>query len=277
MRKKITTKYNINPFADADLDGVPNWKDCKPFDPTKQDLVGDIKKAGSTVKKKVGDFLVEREQQKKAYEKKAESYSYVIALMNDGKWINLGAYSNDIIQQFVKTLEADPAIVDAVITDNPKEADKRNRAKMVEQVGSAAKRVGEAGRQFAVDQKLITQQNMSQQPRSPVMQRIKEGPSTRPPTSTGWWGNMDQQRQMQQQRVMQQQMPMQDIDYYQEPAIQQQRKVPPGAKRYSPVTKHQSFVLYKPVGRPLRRTSRPRGMMPIARIQFMKFGRRVRE
>jgi len=276
------TKY-LNPFGDIDLDGVPNWKDCSPFDPTKQDLVGDIKKAGSTVKKagttlkkKVSDFLEEREEQKEEYEKKVETYSYIIALTKEGKWINVGAYSKDKIYETLLTIKNDPTILDAVISDDPKEADKRNRAQAIEytkegigKAGAVLDRFGQASKKFAEDQMLIAKENYAKQPRTPIVERIKQGPSGVPPASKGWWGNMAEK----------QQIPMDDMNYYQDPdlMLSKQRKLPPKVKRYTPVSKQQSFVMYKPVGQQMRRPSRPRGMMPIARIQFMKFGRRVRE
>jgi hypothetical protein len=32
-------KIKLNPFGDADKDGVKNWVDCKPFDKKKQDEI----------------------------------------------------------------------------------------------------------------------------------------------------------------------------------------------------------------------------------------------
>ena len=131
-------RFNLKPFTDIDKDGVPNWRDCRPYDPNEQGLkeikdaivekVGDIKDKTS---EKISDIKEDRKI-KKEYKKAIETGEgiittepeertipvYLIVLYN-GEWYNWGAFDKKTINKAMRDAKSQPGVENVISSLNP--------------------------------------------------------------------------------------------------------------------------------------------------------------
>jgi len=148
--KLIPMRLNI----DSDKDGVPNWRDCNPWNPNEQGPIHDkLKAVASSAKEKVA--TIKEQRQTKQVEKAQEqlsgvdaraSMTYLIVKIKNGKWENWGAYTTDKIKTVVRDANAMPNVEKVTISKDAKLADKLNRAIMIEQAKKVAKTVGKGAK-----------------------------------------------------------------------------------------------------------------------------------
>ena len=119
--------FQLEPYGDVDKDGVPNYLDCRPFDPDKHFL------KFSDLKQKFG-----KQKPKKTIPKQV--YLYV---KSEGKWIKVGQFDKDsnLLKQSVEQLYKEGIIEEHVVTGSPNDERKLNLGeKVVKPIIREAKR-----------------------------------------------------------------------------------------------------------------------------------------
>jgi len=279
--KKKDLRYwqtNLKPLGDFDRDKKINVLDCYPYDPNRQGITDVFKKGVQKVK----EFKEEHQKQEAEYQEKAEDYSYLIVQGKDDKWFNLGAYTDEDLEQLI--LEAKNQYKKVLVSKDPKKADKLNRVQMYEQfeggvektITKGVEEVKHLKEQFLRTPK--TKQSKEREidkfihdSRSSMIKRHRSG---MPPASRGWWGSSayrGQEKIPSPQKVQTvpigTEEPMEEMEI-EKPVYQDKygysRKSPFYQERssffnyskgvetcvpYRPVSKYQVFVPYKPVGR----------------------------
>jgi len=135
--KLVPMRLNI----DTDMDRIPDWRDCQPYNPYMQG--------------RIHDYLEKRKMEKAQEQLETvdtrASMLYLVVKIKDGKWENWGAYTKDSIKKVIEDAKALPNVERVLITQDKKYADKLNRQIMIEQakkvgkaVGRGAKRAGKA-------------------------------------------------------------------------------------------------------------------------------------
>lgn len=138
------TYFRLEPYGDADKDSVPNFLDCRPFDPDKHFLkLGDIKagfgKVQSAIKQKFEKPVAEpRKQLSRApkpttYKPRGKLYLYIKI---NGIWSRYGAYEEGSISltNEIKKLYRQGRIEAHKISSKPNESNRLNRAEKIKPV-----------------------------------------------------------------------------------------------------------------------------------------------
>lgn len=149
---RITTKFNpiktvpiylVPENHDTDWDGVPNNKDCNPWNPYIQGRFHDIIERQKIKKRRKERIATkyERQEMKRKLEhirqqkpkRKSVSYKYVIAKIRN-KWYNLGAFTEEGIDKVIEEAKRMQGAIQVITSTNKNEADKRNRERMFHQL-----------------------------------------------------------------------------------------------------------------------------------------------
>ena len=285
-RKKINQRYwqtDLKPLGDFDRDNKINVLDCYPYDPSRQGVADVIKKAGAKVKEKVEDIKEAHQEAKEEKEKFQEKYSYVVVLGEDGKWYNLGSFTNSQIKlQYHELMDT---YQNVIITDDPKKADKLNAVQTYERFEEGTEKVMTKGLEGAKKvYKGFTEVSKSERAqeiaRGPSSMPIARGRGIKPPMSKGWYGSPAQEqakmsipnRKSFPVGIKTQELEPQDIEMQEQPQRQDMfgysKKSPFYQERssfynygremetcvpYRPIGFYQVFAPYKPVGLKRRR------------------------
>ena len=292
-RKRINQRYwqtDLKPLGDFDRDNKINLLDCYPYDPNRQGVADVIKKAGTkakevggSLKQKIENIKEAHEEAKEEKQKFQEKYSYVVVLDEDGKWYNLGSFTNSQIKlQYHEIMDA---YQNVIITDDPKKADKLNAVQTYERFEEGTEKALTAGVEGARRVYKGLTEGLS---KSEKVKEIGEGPSLptargrgiKPPMSKGWYGSPAQaqakmsipNRKSYPVAVKTQELEPQDIEMQEQPQRQDMfgysKKSPFYQDKssfynygremetcvpYRPVGFYQVFAPYKPVGLKRRR------------------------
>jgi hypothetical protein len=116
----------VNEKHDTDRDGLPNYKDCNPWNPHEQGLIHDI---GSAIKQKVERFQdrISNEQTREKRDLRQQGYTYFYVLKkddlsNETKWVDMGprrVTDERQVYQLIETLKQDPSVVDVKMSNKP--------------------------------------------------------------------------------------------------------------------------------------------------------------
>lgn len=202
------------------------------------------------------------QQMQQQTQKQPHKYLYVFY---KNRYYFQGGFTAGGIGAEIQKLESVYGAGSVIASDYPNEEETLNRHLMVEGVGETVEKVGEYVEEH-------------------YGENIREGLKITPEAKKEF-------KETFQRPGRQQQRQYQGYDYY-------ERKIPPGCQRYSPVTKEQSFISYRPAGRVSRAPlfkpipitflpvqhqnkgyhqggNRGAGFIPhFATFKFIKFGRR---
>ena len=120
---------------DSDRDGVPNWRDCNPWNPNEQGKIHDYLQAKKMEK---AEKILKKVDEKEAM----TPHVYLIVKIKNGKWENWGAYTRDKIKRVIYDAKRMPNVEQVSVSNNPKLADQLNRQIMIKQVKKVAKKIG---------------------------------------------------------------------------------------------------------------------------------------
>jgi len=140
---KTVPIYLVTENHDTDWDGVPNNRDCNPWNPYVQGRFHDIveqqkikkrqkQREKSIYEQKRMKKNLERIQQQKP-KRKSVPYKYVIVRIGN-KWYNLGAFTVEGIEKAIEEAKQMKDVIQVIASTNKNEADRRNREKMVRQL-----------------------------------------------------------------------------------------------------------------------------------------------
>jgi len=140
---KTVPIYLVPEKHDTDWDGVPNNRDCNPWNPYVQGRFHDIVEQQKIKKrqKQREKITYERKRMKKNLERiqqqrpkrKKVSYKYVI-VRTGNKWHNLGAFTVEGIEKAIEEAKQMKGVIQVITSTNKNEADKRNRERMLHQL-----------------------------------------------------------------------------------------------------------------------------------------------
>jgi len=176
---------DLKPLGDFDKDNKVNIIDCFPYDPDRQGISDIIKKPVEKVKEKIKEIKEYKEERKEFL----KTHKYVIAQQEDGKWVNLGAVKiqSDIqAKEIIKKAQSYPNIKKAILSEDPKKAEKLNRIDMYESIEGGVEKVLTKGYEGAKKVK----EELTRIPKTEKMSAFAQGPSTpTPPPTRGWYGS----------------------------------------------------------------------------------------
>ena len=146
--------FGINPFDDIDNDGVPNWKDCRPFDITRQHVFS---------KKPDVEWINEPTERTAINPRAPAGNHYIYGLYSAeesgyerDQWVNLGNYSAEEIPTKLEQFKQYPYIKDLIISDKPDYESFLNKKLFAGQVYQGAKTGAKAfikgARQYSKEQ-----------------------------------------------------------------------------------------------------------------------------
>lgn len=138
---KTVPIYLVPEKHDTDRDGVPNNRDCNPWNPNIQGRFHDIVEHQKIRKrqKQREKITYERKRMKKNLERirqqkrKPVAYKYVIVKIRN-KWHNLGAYTEEGIDRVIEEAKQMEGVTQVTTSTNKNEAEKRNRERMFHQL-----------------------------------------------------------------------------------------------------------------------------------------------
>ena len=137
---KTVPIYLVPEKHDTDWDGVPNNRDCDPWNPYVQGRFHDIVEQQKIKKRRKQREKAKYERQemkhklenirKQKPKRKKVPYKYVIVRIGN-KWHNLGAFTVEGIEKEIEEAKQIKGVVQVITSTNKNEADKRNREKML--------------------------------------------------------------------------------------------------------------------------------------------------
>lgn len=152
---RITTKfipietvpiYLVPEKHDTDRDGVPNNRDCDPWNPYIQGRFHDIIEQQKIKKRRKERIATKYERhemnrklehiQQQKPKRKPVPYKYVIAKIGN-KWHNLGAFTVEGIDRVIEEAKQMQGATQVITSTNKNEADRRNRERMLHQLETA--------------------------------------------------------------------------------------------------------------------------------------------
>lgn len=218
--------FSLSPIGDTDKDGVPNWRDCRPYDSKKQGKHIDAFK--KTLKKVIPKTATKSTTKPEAKQTTLDEYVdvdtgvkkqpvwHIFVKFPNEKWKNVGSAEQGNIKNMVNEYKQTfDNVEDIKVSQDIKMLGQLNRSIMYRKAKKAVTEyVERKGEEMS--------ENVQSQfkPREPFQQPSITIQQTQAPQS--------------QYPQYQQEIPQQQQQY--------QRKIPPGAQRYAPVTMEQSTI-----------------------------------
>jgi len=303
-------KFNI----DSDKDGVPDWRDCKPFNPKKQGWWHDIKQAVTG-----GTESQELTQDIENFEQNPETGEYI--LPKKKKKYGQEGYTTEGLQELGQDVGKAATYVGGKVKGGAKYVGQKVGTKLDEWAEKATRppeeligegqSLGRATKNAGVRQarQNIKEGLMLKSPSGGVRVIRVAGPAGTPPASSGWWGSRYYNRPRLprppgmnteldtsfpeeylpaegRELAVQEEYSSVKIPYdmKRSPYYQEQSSLGPGVVPYRPVSAQQAMLKVPPIGAVTSSrdvSSRPPGLIPIVEFRNVKFtklyfGRKVR-